>query len=117
MESETARPATLRMASSDEVSMPSVPASSMIARKTSTILTVERMKVWQLQSNLDDLSIFSVALSRIFMHTIHITSKIAAETSLAKENVSKKFFNDRVCLRRVFSQLSGNLRGKRLGGA
>ena len=79
--------------------MPSVPASSMIARKTSTILTVERMKVWQLRSNLDDLSIFSVALSRIFMHTIHITSKIAAETSLAKENVSKNFsMTDFVCV-------------------
>lgn len=98
MERETARPATLRMASSDEVSMPSVPASSMIARNTSTILTVERMKVWQLRSNLDDLSIFSVALSRIFMHTIHITSKIAAETSWAEKNDQKNFsMVDLVC--------------------
>lgn len=44
MESETAKPATLKIASSDDVSTPSVPASSMIARNTSTILMEERMK-------------------------------------------------------------------------
>ena len=85
MERETARPAMLKIASSDDVSTPSVPASSMIARNTSTIFTVERRKAWQLWSNLDDLSIFSVALRMIFMHIIHITSKIAAETSLGRE--------------------------------
>jgi len=85
MESETARPATLKIASSDDVSTPSVPASSMTARNTSTILIDETMKVWKLLSSLDDLSIFSVARRMIFMHKIHITSKIAAETSFGRE--------------------------------
>ena len=75
---EMARPAMLKIASSDDVSTPSVPAMSIIAMNTSTIRTMVRIKPWALLSILERLRTRFVSRMRILMNTTQQTSKMAA---------------------------------------
>ena len=94
IESETARPATLKIASRELVSMPSVPATSMTAIKIRTALAVVRRKPKMVWSSFECENSLSAAFRISRISTAHKTSRTAAYSSFCSVSFEK---NDSTC--------------------
>ena len=95
-ERETARPAMLKMASREDVSIPSVPAMSMMAMKTRTSLTSVRMKLCMVVWIFDFSSRRPVSRISSLMNTTQTMSRIAAAMIL-ESAFAPRYFSQKEC--------------------